>query len=323
MLDIVEASSEDVAAWEEFLESSNNGTLFHSLTFLSYHEPGPVDTRPLIFRDSGRTLAVLPGALRDREGETVFISPWGGSFGGLVVRGGEDLEGIEILVDGWLDWCRERGIRAIEISQPPSFYLDDPNQLTEFVLVTRGFQRVRCDVTDVIPLGGGMEEARSRWRASARKGARKAGECGVVVEESSDLESFYPILEENRERHGATLTHTLPELEKLFELVGHRLKLLLATVGGEPVGGALLFRCNERVALNFYLCHKHEARLSRPADAVMAASIEAAVEWGALHYDLGTSSLGGKPNRGLLQFKGKWGSSPFLREGYRLELNTV
>jgi len=248
MLEIVEASADDRAAWEEFLKESNNGTLFHSLVFLSYHEPGRVDARPLIFRDSGRIRAVLPGALIDRSGDLVFASSWGGSFGGLVLKGGEHFEDIECLVGGLLDWCRARDVRAIEISSPPSFYLRDPNQLAEFVLLTKGFRRVRCEITDVLPLLDGAEGARSRWQASARKGVRKASENRVVVRESGALESFYPILEENRERHGTDPTHTLAELQRLFQLVGDRLKLLMADVDGQPVG----VRCSSSATRAWY-----------------------------------------------------------------------
>ena len=138
------------------------------------------------------------------------------------------------------------------------------------------------------------------------------------MEESGDLEAFYPILEANRAKHGTRPTHTMDELRRLFELVPDRLKLLLGRREGEPVAGALLFLCNPRVVMNFYLCHEEEASAYRPSDAVMAESIQAAIGWGARYYDLGTSSMGGEPNLGLLRFKGKWGSTPFLREAYRL-----
>jgi hypothetical protein len=318
MVDITEATSEDMGAWEEFLQCSNNGTLFHSLKFLAYHEPGRANTKPLVFRHSGRILAVLPGSLVTREGEVVLVSPWGASFGGLVLRGGESYETIEGIVDALLEWCREQKVDAIELTHPPGIYHEAPNQLTEFVLLSKGFRRFRHEVTDVISLHGGLEGIRKRWQASARKGVRKAGEQGLVVEESEDLDAFYPILEENRAKHGTRPTHTLEELRRLFELVPDRLKLLLCRREGEPLGGALLFLCNPRVVMNFYLCHLDAASAYRPSDAVMAESIGAAVRWGAAYYDLGTSSVGGQPNLGLLRFKGKWGSTPFLREAYRL-----
>ncbi|MCK4546031.1 MAG: GNAT family N-acetyltransferase [Candidatus Eisenbacteria sp.] len=318
MIEIVEVPAEDAGAWDEFVEDSNNGTLFHSLKFLAYHEPGDVDSRSLLFRRSGRTLALLPGALMHRDGEVILVSPWGGSFGGFVLRGGESYETVEALVDSLLVWCREQKIDGIELTHAPGIYMRSPNQLMEFVLLSKGFDRFRYEVTDVIPLQGGEDGVKEQWQASARKAVRKSQEAGMVVRESGDLDLFYPILEENRLRHGARPTHTLAQLRRLFELVPDRLKLLLAYREGDVLGGALIFLCNQRVVMNFYLCHVEGAGRYRPADAVMAESILAAIRWGAAYYDLGTSSLGGVPNPGLLRFKGKWGSTPFLREAYQL-----
>jgi lipid II:glycine glycyltransferase (peptidoglycan interpeptide bridge formation enzyme) len=208
----------------------------------------------------------------------------------------------------------------VDLTHPPIFYAREPNQLLDFVLLTRGFRRHRHEVTDVIPLTGGWNAVSARWDASARKGVRRAREQGVQVQVSDDLGTFYPMLEESRRQHGTAPTHSRKDLERLFELVPGRVRLLLATSGGSPVGGVFLMQCNPRVVMNFYLCHREDAAGLRPADALMEASLRAAVEWGATYYDLGTSSIGGVPNPGLLRFKGKWGTSPFLRETYRKEI---
>lgn len=322
MVEIVDASAEDEAAWEEFLEGSNNGTLFHSLRFLSYHGPGKVEQHPLILRDSGRMLALLPGGLVDGEEGLVFASPWGGSFGGWVLRGGESYDEMELLVDALLEWCRSRGVRRIDLALPPTFYLREPDQLAEFVILAKGFRRVGHEATDVIPLASGLDGVRGRWEASARKAVRKADSAGVIVRESRDVESFYPILLENRRRHGVRPTHSLEEVQRLFDLVPERLKLFTAEGEGRAIGGTLLFVCNARVFMNFYLCHEHEARVLRPADALMAVATRAAIEAGAQYFDLGTSSMGGIPNLGLMRFKEKFGARPFLRQKHRLELES-
>lgn len=322
LLEIAEATGADGAAWEDFLDESTNGTLFHSLRFLSYHEPGKAEPHPLVFRDSGRILAVLPGGVVEEDRARVFASPWGGSFGGWAVRGDERLEEIERLVDGLLDWCRGQRLDAIRLTLPPIFYLREPSQQIEFVLTTRGFRRVGCEITDVIPLEGGAEGVQRRWLSSARKALRKAHSSGVVVRDAMDLGLFYPLLKENRERHGVRPTHSLGDLERLCELVPERLKLLLAEREGRPVGGTLLFVCNPRVVMDFYLCHTQEAEAWRPSDALVAAAIDESVEMGAAFFDLGTSSLAGEVNVGLHRFKGKFGARPFLRETYRRDLET-
>src|ERR1035437_7853108 len=76
--------AEHEAMWDEFIERSMNGTVFHSQQFLHYHPEGRFDLHHLLFFADNRLIAVLPGGLRD--GGRVFESPLGASYGSFVVE---------------------------------------------------------------------------------------------------------------------------------------------------------------------------------------------------------------------------------------------
>src|SRR5262245_26197700 len=79
----------DAPAWEQFLTSSSNGTLFHSLDFLAYHSPERFEIHHLMFERSGKLLALLPAAVvSEPSGRRILKSPYGGSVGGFVLPPG-------------------------------------------------------------------------------------------------------------------------------------------------------------------------------------------------------------------------------------------
>jgi len=73
--------------WDDFVDDSNNGTLFHKQKFLSYHEEKfKDDEHPLLFYEGEKLIAVLPLAIFESEGKKIAKSPYGGSFGGFVYK---------------------------------------------------------------------------------------------------------------------------------------------------------------------------------------------------------------------------------------------
>ena len=54
--------------WDSFVTSSNNGTIFHTRRFLSYHSPGKFKESSLLFYDDKKLISVLPAADIERDG---------------------------------------------------------------------------------------------------------------------------------------------------------------------------------------------------------------------------------------------------------------
>ncbi|MEJ2356253.1 MAG: hypothetical protein P8Y62_10240 [candidate division WOR-3 bacterium] len=51
--------------WDNFVEKSNNGTIFHKIQFLDYHPPDRFNFHHLIFHKQSNPIAVLPGLLNN------------------------------------------------------------------------------------------------------------------------------------------------------------------------------------------------------------------------------------------------------------------
>ena len=119
---------------------------------------------------------------------------------------------------------------------------------------------------------------------------------------------------------GARPTHSLAEIESLFEMFPDRLTLLEATVDERTVGGCLVVMCNSRVGLAFYICDDRDHGHLRVSEAAIHAAMNLLKRTGYRYFDLGTVSRGGDVNWGLVRFKSKFGATTMVREHYRLRL---
>ena len=64
-------NSSDEMAWDEFVESSNNGTLFHTRKFLNYHPENRFIDHDLIFEKKTHIISVLPATIQKKDGEQI------------------------------------------------------------------------------------------------------------------------------------------------------------------------------------------------------------------------------------------------------------
>ncbi len=315
MMELRRIQEGDRNNWTDFVQRSNNGTIFHLPDFLDYHPEGRFRNHHLLAEESSGMVSVIPGALCDREDGTWFRSYPGASYGGPVLTDVMGLRKTEKLVDELIAYCRGNGWKGIEMTPPPIVYYRRPHNYLEFSLVRRGFQYRRRELTAVIDLSRFGEELRLGFRSSALRGVKKAQKSGVTVEENWDFHRFYPVLESNlQERHDVRPTHTLEELERLRQLLGNdRIKQFTAVKDGEVLAGMVMFHCNPRVTLAFYISHDQEHQALRPVNLVYMEVIRWAKQMGYHYMDLGTFTLDMEVNYGLCRFKESFSARGIFR----------
>ncbi|NQS98512.1 MAG: GNAT family N-acetyltransferase [candidate division Zixibacteria bacterium] len=311
--------------WEDFLTSSSNGTIFHSLRFFRYHLLDRFKHHHLIFRLRGKIRAVFTGADIAGAGGLELRSHPGASYGGFVIRNKADFEDYYGMVEALVEYAKSCGFKAIRLTQTPLIYHQRPHQGIEFALRSHGFEIERCELTqsvDLTALQGNVidsltDKTRNAFRQSVRKGLKY--EEGVELSRVN-LTDFHRILMENRESLGVTPTHTFDELVKLSEIIPEYLHLSFVSYESQRVGGLLHFICNARVALLFYVCHLREYQDLKPVPFILTKTVEWARSQGFRELDFGISTVDGVPNRGLLKFKENFTARPFLRNTYRITL---
>ena len=309
----------DAKTWKEFLAQSNNGTLFHDLDFLAYHPEGKFETHHLMIYQDKTLVALFPAAIVEKSpGHRVLQSPYGASIGGCVVSAKLKV-GIALEIVGGLQaYAQRMNLTGIELRLAPNSYMREPNDLFSFTLQIKGFHLEHSSLVFMVPLHGPREGLVNRLlSATKRHNVRSSLKKGLFVREvdQGKLTDFYAILIENHSRHGTTPTHTLAELENLFQLVPGKLRLFLCQQDGVEIAGILVFILNEITANTFYVCERQSFKREFYAPAVLHAYlIDKMAEEGFRYLDLGPSISDTHHNQGTVFFKESMGAQGFSRE---------
>ncbi|MFH0989795.1 MAG: GNAT family N-acetyltransferase [bacterium] len=301
--------------WDSFVLSSNNGTMFHMHQFFSYHEKNRWNWHHLLFLDGDKIVAVLPGA---KMGST-FESPIGASYGSIVT-GDINFATALSIVDAFSDHCREQQFERALLTPPPIIYQKVMSQNIDYALAYRGFTYDKHYISHAIPLD--QEDIISTFQSTARRYIHKyLRERNLRVEISNDYDIFYPILLNNKQRHGVKPTHSLEDLYKLKKLMPDNLELFLVYKGSKPIAGSLMFVCNKQVALCFYNMLLYDYEQYNPIHVVMYEVMKWAMEKGFLWVDIGVSQDTKAenqmaPSMNLIRFKEKFNSRGILRSTF-------
>ncbi len=317
---IIEYSDRFKEEWDKFVLQSNNGTLFHLQRFLDYHSPGKFSFHHLIFLNDGKIVAVLPGSLKTG----VFESPVGASFGSIVT---DDLKfsAAMDLVSALLDYGRKHGIREFMLTSAPLIYEKFPNQNLDFAMLWQGFKYDTHYISSAIKLDPDRDII-SRFQTTVRNYVRKTlRDPHLHVEINEDYEAFYPILLQNLSKHNVKPTHSLEDLMRLRKLLPENLKLFMVYYKNKPIGGSLVFFCNERVALCFYNMMLYEYAEHKPIHRAMYEVVKFATENGYCYVDTGVSqdtaaSNPMAPNMNLIAFKETFNAKTIMRNTLKIKL---
>ena len=74
------------AEWDQYVQTSDNGTIFHERKFIGYHPPDLFIDHSLIFRAKNKIIALLPAVEKQRNKKKYLISHEGASYGGFVYQ---------------------------------------------------------------------------------------------------------------------------------------------------------------------------------------------------------------------------------------------
>lgn len=319
-MEIVEYIEKYKRLWDEFVESSNNGTIFHMQKFFDYHEPGKFNWRHLMFFDKGNLKAVLPGTLE----EGVYESPIGASYGSLVTNDITFKETME-LVSAMLDYAGSIGVKQFVLTAAPMIYDRYQNQNLEFALLWQGFNYQLHYISSAIRLDS-HRELLPRFQSTVRRNIRKSlSNPDIRVEVNDCYDEFYPILLDNKARHNVKPTHSLEELYRLKELLPDKLKLFMVYLKDKPIGGSLMFYPNEIVALCFYNMLRYEFAEYKPIQRLMFEAVKDATERGFKYVDIGVSQDTSAenpmtPSMGLIEFKEKFDAKTIMRNTLEIDL---
>jgi len=317
---------EDVAAWDDFVERSSNGNMFHTRRFLRYHPEERFRDHSLLFLEGDRMVAILSAADREEGGRRALVSHPGASYGGGLVlpqRGGTEVDALLSTLEGYARAQRYSGLHFLRMPPTTICGPDAPDQRS--CLIKRGWSLERSELDSSILLESLREEdVCARLDGKCRNMVRQAERADLSVRESDDIASYWVILTATlRERHGAVPTHTLEEIQRLRSLCPGEVRLFSAFRGEAMVGGVVVITLHAQALYTLYMAQDYAHHREHPLHLTIVELMRLCVREGRHVLQLGVSTEdGGKRlNEGLFAFKESFGAVPTHRESWFLPLS--
>jgi len=320
-VEIIPFQKKHTALWESIVAESNNGTIYHSQSFLNYHPKGRFHNFHHLISLKGRTCCVIPGAIIQSDAGKTFSSYPGASFGGFVVPEDFGLLEVDQIIVSFLDYLKAEGFKRAEITLPPVFCSRRQNNHADFFLSREGFGFKKREITSVITLRYPDGDILKTFSGSCRRAIKKSMAEGVDVRNDDSehaYKNYYRILEQNLSlRHNVKPVHTVSEMMDIKHRFPDQVFLQAAYHQDKMIGGIWMIKVNRDASVAFYISHDQTYQHLRPVNLLYYETIRQAVSWGQTYYDLGLFTVNMQPNYGLGRFKENFGAQGMFRDYFR------
>lgn len=224
---------EDKELWNSFVSKARNATFLFDRNYMDYHADR-FDDNSFMFYHKGKLKAVLPANV---AGDTLY-SHQGLTYGGLLLDKKATVEDVLECFDSLNSWLRENGISKVVYKALPWIYQQYPSEEDLYALTWKcKAQLISRDISSSIVIDNKLKFAESR-----KSGIRKALSLNIEVGESNDVDGFWHVLEDNLgNRYNAKPVHTASEMKLLMSRFPNSIKLYVAKMNGEIVGGTLIY----------------------------------------------------------------------------------
>lgn len=224
---------EDKKLWNSFVSKARNATFLFDRNYMDYHADR-FDDNSFMFYHKGKLKAVLPANV---AGDTLY-SHQGLTYGGLLLDKKATVEDVLECFDSLNFWLRENGISKVVYKALPWIYQQYPSEEDLYALTWKcKAQLISRNIASTIVIDNKLKFAESR-----KSGIRKALSLNIEVGESNDVDGFWHVLEDNLgNRYNAKPVHTANEMKLLMSRFPNNIRLYVAKMNGEIVGGTLIY----------------------------------------------------------------------------------
>ena len=224
---------EDKELWNFFVSKARNATFLFDRNYMDYHADR-FDDNSFMFYHKGKLKAVLPANV---AGDTLY-SHQGLTYGGLLLDKKATVEDVLECFDSLNSWLRENGISKVVYKALPWIYQQYPSEEDLYALTWKcKAQLISRNIASTIVIDNKLKFTESR-----KSGIRKALSLNIEVGESNDVDGFWHVLEDNLgNRYNAKPVHTASEMKLLMSRFPNNIRLYVAKMNGEIVGGTLIY----------------------------------------------------------------------------------
>jgi hypothetical protein len=290
--------------FESFLFNSHEHRLTQSKTgWLEFH---------LLEKSKRKIVASVAFHVKGETARSPLLAPFGSYEFSEKVPKAKLLEFIDS-VDQTL---KKAGVQKVEIINHPEGYFKLHNILA-FTLIHCGYSPLKCDVNcsikvDKTPLVKKMNKGKRKQFRQSLKNKLLFKKIPV-----SKVNTIYDFIASCREEKRQSLSLTKTEISKIIKSVSKSFLLTGVYKDKELVAASICVKVTKNILYTFYSAHTKKYDAISPLTFLLANLYNWCFEKGYTVLDMGTSSIDGKPNFNLLDFKLRVGGTMSPKFSFR------
>lgn len=200
------------------------------------------------------------------------------------------------------EYIRKEKLNGFSITLPPDLYQSNMNAKLVNALLRIGFNLVTPDINNWIDL----KNFDGTWpKYVVEQNCRKAVKHGLVwsvEDERESLEEGYRVILKNREEQNREIHMTLDGLLDMRSIIPVDFFMVKDNVD-KAIATGVFYRGHEKIVQGIFMGDDMEKRNLGAMNLMYKHCFYHYKEMGFDYIDLGTSSLKGEPNVGLIRFK--------------------
>ena len=238
--------------WDEFISTSNNGTVFQKQSFLAYHIERKFTNHSLLFYKKKKLICVFPAAIIIKNKQKILFSHPGASFGGLIFQVGISFSLCNAVISSFENYCKKLAIDSLIMINTPLVYYKQKNDSLNYLLLWKKYSITEYYISHYIDLYSTKNLKQLLNKRKQRYLKNLLIKKTFNIKRSHNFSTFYRLLVQSKKTFQTTPTHSLAELKKLQLLFPNGIQLFLTKKDKNIVGGTVLFLANKRSSLVFY-----------------------------------------------------------------------
>ncbi len=290
MVEIRRYDPDNASTWDNFVETSRNGTFLFKRAYMGYHSDRFIDHSLMFYNAKGALLALLPANLAEHDGTLALYSHEGLTYGGLIVGDRAGTDDVLDIFRTTLAYLSENGFKMFYYKQMPTCYHLYPAQEDEYALWRMGAEIVVCNISTTIDLSQQFFHIPLQYRR--KRGIARAARQGYTICETTDIAAFWRMMEDNlRTRYDASPVHSMSEMQLLMGRFPDNIKCFVAMKDNSVEAGVIIYLCRN-VAHAQYIQSSPVGRADGALDLLLSTLIDSfALRY--KYFDLGTSNEDG------------------------------
>ena len=214
---------------------------------------------------------------------------------------------------------RKIAIKKIIIKNPPTLYNPHLQSLLQVFLSNLNYYIDTAEPGAIFIVSKSGKQLSSQWERRKVKQAHEK-ELKLRHEGVDQLNTLYNFIRNCRMQKGYPSSMTFEDLKRTVYTFPERFLLTSIHKKKELVAASICVRCNSHVLYHFYSDHNTLDKSTNPTVFLIRSLYEYCFENRIALFDLGTSSTGGIPNFGLLNFKLRLDATPTTKFTFQKDL---